>query len=277
MKDLFGRSGFSVLELLVVVTVVTVIMALLTPALDKAIAMAEQVKCGGLQRKYGMASAMYANEHKHWYVPIKTAGTGEIGADLPDLPPGVSPIDPDRRDIFDVWFHNAQYIRLMGLDPTRVDPVYGNYWRPEYMCPNTPADRNKTGWVFQCYGFAWSLKMARWEDTIAAKRTKVPYPSDQAQFADSTAFFINGPYETYVDAMPNYRRWWDPPQGGGDKLGNGVAYRHDEGVSIQFFDGSVRWLHKTEAWSSPGTSPVPYRDIKLWAVYPDNPLVPWTP
>ena len=284
MTHLAPRKGFTIVELMVVVAMIALLLAMLAPALDKAISMAERVACGALERKYGMANAMYANEFKHWFVPIKTAGTGEIPRDISPvsdaIPPGTLPVDLDRRDIFDVWFHNAAYIRLMGLDKENIDPVYGNYWRPSYMCPNTPADRNKTGWVFQCYGFVWSLKVARWEDTIAIKRTKLPWPSDQAQFVDSTNFFCAGPYAAWAEASPSYEAHWDNPPGGGDAVGKGVAYRHEEGANIQFFDGSVRWMHKYDAWTySQDRRPESLeRDGKLWDVYPDRPnIVPWTP
>jgi len=44
------RAGFTVIELLVVITVIVVLLALLTPALDKVIYQAELARCGATQK-----------------------------------------------------------------------------------------------------------------------------------------------------------------------------------------------------------------------------------
>ena len=60
-------SGFSLVELLVVVTLIVVLLALLAPALDKAIYAAELATDGAGLKAAGGAVVLYAMDHKRHY------------------------------------------------------------------------------------------------------------------------------------------------------------------------------------------------------------------
>jgi prepilin-type N-terminal cleavage/methylation domain-containing protein len=69
-------SGFTLIELLVVIAIIGVLLALLTPALDKAIYRAEMTVCATQLRNIGQGATSYALEYKRFYPdrPIVRAG-----------------------------------------------------------------------------------------------------------------------------------------------------------------------------------------------------------
>lgn len=64
MRYIKATHGFSLIELLVVVTIIVVLLALLTPALDKAMEQAERAVCGANQRGVVSGAVMYGMENR---------------------------------------------------------------------------------------------------------------------------------------------------------------------------------------------------------------------
>jgi prepilin-type N-terminal cleavage/methylation domain-containing protein len=62
-----ARRGFTLVELLVVITIIVVLLAMLTPALDAAIYQAELASCGGSQKSIAGGIATYAFDHRRSY------------------------------------------------------------------------------------------------------------------------------------------------------------------------------------------------------------------
>jgi prepilin-type N-terminal cleavage/methylation domain-containing protein len=67
MPQTTTRPAFTLVELLVVITIIVVLLALLTPALNTAIYRAELTVCASQLRGIGMNVTMYANEYKRYY------------------------------------------------------------------------------------------------------------------------------------------------------------------------------------------------------------------
>jgi prepilin-type processing-associated H-X9-DG protein/prepilin-type N-terminal cleavage/methylation domain-containing protein len=59
-------SGFTLVELLVVIGIITLLIAILLPALNKARESAQTVQCQSNMRQVVMLCQMYANENKSW-------------------------------------------------------------------------------------------------------------------------------------------------------------------------------------------------------------------
>jgi hypothetical protein len=59
--------AFTIIELLVVVTIIVVLLALLAPALDKAVYQAELAVCASRLKGIGTASFMYAQDQRRFY------------------------------------------------------------------------------------------------------------------------------------------------------------------------------------------------------------------
>ena len=62
-----AREGFTLVELLVVITIIVVLLALLTPALDAAIRQAELATCAATIRSLAMGGLQYAADNKRYY------------------------------------------------------------------------------------------------------------------------------------------------------------------------------------------------------------------
>src|SRR5579872_4474010 len=64
-----GRSGFTLVELIVVIAIIAVLIALLAPCLSRARAQARTVQCMSNMRQVGLALLSYADAHEGYLYP----------------------------------------------------------------------------------------------------------------------------------------------------------------------------------------------------------------
>lgn len=62
-------SGFTLVELLLVITIIAILVAILLPALARARAAANRIHCMNNMKQLGMMFIMYADDHKGFYPP----------------------------------------------------------------------------------------------------------------------------------------------------------------------------------------------------------------
>jgi prepilin-type N-terminal cleavage/methylation domain-containing protein len=63
------KPGFTILELMVVLSIIALLVAMLLPALKEARRMAQRAVCAGQLRQIGIATELYANDYDGWFPP----------------------------------------------------------------------------------------------------------------------------------------------------------------------------------------------------------------
>src|SRR5688572_16271253 len=97
------RHAFTLIELLVVVAIIVVLLAMLTPALDKAIYAAELTVCGANMKVIGTAVTSYASNQRRYY-PNRTLAENRamnISGNGKDFRPAISPYLSINKNLID--------------------------------------------------------------------------------------------------------------------------------------------------------------------------------
>ncbi len=113
------EAGFTLVELLVVVAIISVLMGMLLPALDRALASARQAACAGRQKQLWLLTQLYADSYAGRYFP----GWGNAANGCGPLLTGVSVTE---------WVY---YLApLAGIDYQVVSPRWPKS-APLFFCP----------------------------------------------------------------------------------------------------------------------------------------------
>ncbi|MHB1157769.1 MAG: DUF1559 family PulG-like putative transporter [Phycisphaerales bacterium] len=142
--DIHHWIAFTLVELLVVISIIALLLAILLPGLKQARQLAQAVKCQSNLKQLGVANQMYGQDYSDCIVPAFSPGEGGSWSKqtwlyflaaylndhrsvtgfsgVADLPVGVCPRSPDR------WGYGHNYFYL-GWNQESNDPPTRNFFK----------------------------------------------------------------------------------------------------------------------------------------------------
>jgi prepilin-type N-terminal cleavage/methylation domain-containing protein/prepilin-type processing-associated H-X9-DG protein len=253
------RRGFTLVELLVVVGIVSILVAILLPALAKARELANRVKCAANLRSLGHALTMYTQQYRYYPGTVVHQQNGSVAMEAAVWPARLRRFLGGARDAFYCPSEDEQCrwtdagpapltlatpgspFTAVGYEPGESLVHALGYFSYGYngrgIGEPTIADRNQRG---------LGLWVRVTERLIAASRIKVP--EDMIAVTDSNADG-NFDFETFGFAS----------------MTNIVPGRvHAGGVNALFCDGHVTWYRQDELLVTDYFDPKQFPRMRRW-------------
>ena len=273
-----ATRGFTLVELLVVIGIIAVLIGILLPALGRARRQAQRVQCMNVMRQLATANVQYANDWKDWYVPAWQRRS-----------PGADPDENDTQKVW-IWIQNQAFRKLAINDgPFPQKTTLARRVSRNFVCPAAEAafawgngDPLRPYDIADSYGYnvsnltsnslivapdgsKWNMKEngsgpPEWQFR-GIKRQWLRRPAEKLQFADAVHYQISASNSSYYFGWaPSIPRIGEQSQNNDETVTgskkNAIAFRHDRGVNVAFFDGHCEYL-KYEDVVQPITSQDP--------------------
>lgn len=224
------KRKFTLIELLIVISIIVILAGMLLPALNQAKSKARNTHCSGNIKTLLSGGFMYAAGFDDWWVPnYKFTGS------------------PEEVQYGDCAYNSA-FRSLIGQTQE------GGY-RVESLCPASDAVLNLSGQgqpfsdsptavIARSYVHAWVGSTADWRATVCFKLTRIVRPTAKAYWTDGLYSVFNFSGDKYFLA-------------GEEMAAEGAvqmqAWRHSNGANTGYFDGHVNSMKRPQwqALSSP--------------------------
>lgn len=242
------QSGFTLVELLVVIGIIAILMSILLPTLNKARAAAQKAACKSLLRQYINATFMYMNDSNGTMLDISRYADYTEG--LPK------------------YFSTTQLNEQMTRCPADKEASLGTVGSATYVSSTVPT--YKFG-IFNKAGEPYTVRVSigatisQTSDTARTKPRwikprKLKSQTDGRNDYDVTRIMVWGDYQNNPKAAaPNQPEEIGAPLVGltvNDNIGT-LAFRHNGASNAAFWDGHVGEIVATIKLESDGLSMKP--------------------
>lgn len=139
MRDTRRTRGFTLVELLVVIGIISALIGLLLPALGRARQVAQRAQCLSNLHQIGTAMVSYANDNNGLLIPLGPLQDGVANApDGPNPVPGVTPVIYKYQTL---GTNVVPWLRWpTAILPGKYAPVPPLALWPNYIAPEPPGD-----------------------------------------------------------------------------------------------------------------------------------------
>ena len=240
------RSGFTLVELLVVITIISILIALLLPALAAARQAALGVACESNLRQFGIVFSVYENDYQGSMVaPDYVGGITWLGM-LDQVEPGGGAGSWPENANWNTYPHS--YAVEYGLDKI-------------WLCPAVVALEGATTAagdlnIFDGHGYCYGMNSYvpgmenPQSDTVWPTMQLVVDPADTGYLFDVPPVNANAP-----PGVTNVSFGTVPGTTGGEPGGVEPAFRHNGNTNVLFMDGHVEAMTPGEVEVLPSAKP----------------------
>ena len=204
-KRIVMHSAFTLVELLVVIAIISVLAAMLMPALEQALGNSRSIECLSNQKQLFVAFSMYFNDYD-----------GRMFVSYSEKPQGGSGIQ---------WYQEAKVGGYLGLP----DPTSGNPPQGPLACSEADYTDHRSNYavVREIFGSDWGklyYRINHWQK-----------PQYKICTFDSKAWYTWAPFATVW--YGSYRNEVSSNPDGG-----AATFRHMGGHNVVFLDGHGKWF-----------------------------------
>lgn len=258
------RVGFTLVELLVVISIIAILLAVLLPAMNRARDQAKNVICRSNVKQWGTMLTMYASSNNGHFMPGFNMSEGMWMLKLRSYYGGADKIRlcPKATKFLSTTNMETSPFTAWGI---YGDKGYANYWTPGFGIPGLYGSYGINAWIHDPpdVGDLYTISTT---DRLYFWRTmdKIKTPSIVPTFCDSV---WEGTLPRSSDYVPNIPGKANNPDNI-DGMWNFCIPRHDFTIDITFADGSTRRVPLKSLWDSLLWSPnFTYRN-KNWDATP---------
>lgn len=232
------RRRFTLIEMLVVVAIIAILAAMLSPSLQKALGQARSLYCGNNLKNYSRGMMLYAGEHDDMTPPnlyLNATGNGYEGTR-------------------GKWYQNEEFHQLSGVT---YDPGEPQNIGRQHACPlswayrHPPYAETRPAYAYVSTGAsygrnsepntesAWLSNMPR-----AIRLGRLRAPADKLDMMDALTAI---PLFRQADPAPYFAEGEEECE---SNQRNKVAYRHYGRANAVFYDGHLKAIVANEIWNN---------------------------